>query len=281
MKKTFFLFFLSLAMISNAQDNNAQALFYNIGLGAVTGGIGAMINKQPQEKIDKVFLKGLSQGALGGAVVYGSKQMVYNFHKNEHYNQLWMAKMVAATGTSIIENAALNNNFWETWHINIGFNRLEVDIKNSFKIKYQVMPVAFIGTISAATKGNFNLKYSLQTLTPIFIAEDENYYDTTTLVNSIVITENRGIKRNLAHEYIHTLQYDDYMVFNSFFYKPKTKWQQKSNFINKTSKWIYMDLPGGATLRSLYLLENINQDCYFDNFFESEANFYSNKFTCP
>ena len=39
MKKTFLLFFLSLAMISNAQDNNTQALFYNIGLGAVTGSV--------------------------------------------------------------------------------------------------------------------------------------------------------------------------------------------------------------------------------------------------
>lgn len=41
-----------------------------------------------------------------------------------------------------------------------------------------------------------------------------------------------------------------------------------------------MDLPGAITLRSLYLLENINQKCYFDNYFEHEANYYSNRFDC-
>jgi len=54
--KTYTLLFLFLSSIySNAQQNDTQAALYNIGLGSLFGGVGAMINKKPQEKLDKVF----------------------------------------------------------------------------------------------------------------------------------------------------------------------------------------------------------------------------------
>jgi hypothetical protein len=214
------------------------------------------------------------QGALGGAFVYRSKKMVSNFHNNEQLNKLWMSKIVNAAGVSIIENAASNKDFWEKWHLHIGFNRIEFETKGKFKVKYKIMPVALIGTLISAKDSKFSLKYTIQTLTPIFITKKIRN------VNSILIEENYEIKRSLGHEFLHTLQYDDFMAINIFFGKQKTKWKTKYQFINMQSKWIYMDLPGAITLRSLYLLENINQKCYFDNYFEHEANYYSNRFDC-
>jgi hypothetical protein len=278
MKKTLIVFMILLIVKSYSQQNNFQGALYNVGFGGLTGGIGAVINKKSNEKTGKVFLKGFYQGALGGAVVFGSKKMVYNFHNNENLESLWMAKIVNSAGVSIIENAATNRNFWEKWHLTFGFNRLEYDIKSEKKFHYKLMPLALVGTVWATTEGKFNLKYSLQSGTPVFLTKD--ILKTKTLINSIIIEENQEIKRSLGHETIHVFQYEEFLNLNMFFDKKKNEWQNKSNFLNKTNKWIYMDLPSGGLLRGLYLLENINKKCYFDNYFENEANFYSNQYKC-
>ncbi len=273
------LFLLSIN--SNSQTNNAQAALYNIGLGGITSSIGAVLNKKPNEKLSKVLLKGFWQGALGGTIVYGSKQMVYNFHKNDKLQNIWSAKLVNSVGVSIIENAALNQNFYNKWHINIGFNRLEVDVKNNFKVQYKIMPIALTTAIISSTYGKFNFKLSTQTLTPVFISNKlTSTFGVTVAISIIFYNSNRKIKHALAHEIIHVFQYDDYMVINVFFNKKKTKWKHHYNFINKSSKYIYMDLPSAITLRGLYLIENINQSCYYDNYFENEATFYSHKSKC-
>ena len=46
-----------------SQNIEAQSIAYNSLIGAVTGGLGALINKHEGEKWHKVFLKGLSVGA--------------------------------------------------------------------------------------------------------------------------------------------------------------------------------------------------------------------------
>ena len=279
MKAYIFLFIFLLSFKGFSQQNDTQAALYNIGIGSLFGGIGAVINKKPQEKYDKVFIKSLYQGALGGAIVYGSKKMVYNFHENENFNMLWSAKLVNAVGISIIENAASNRYFWEKWHLNIGFNRIEMDVKNNYKVQYKVMPVALLlGTVAVLSKGKFSFKHSLITLTPVFLTDDSI---ASTYVNSIIINESFDrINRSLAHEFIHVFQYDDFMAINMVFNKKRNQWKNQYPIMKKWSNWIYMDLPSGSVLRSIYLLENINQDCYFDNFFENEANFYSNKHIC-
>jgi hypothetical protein len=57
---------LSLLFISAySQHNDTQAALYNIGFGGITGGIGAVINKQSGEKSGKVFLKDFIKGHWG------------------------------------------------------------------------------------------------------------------------------------------------------------------------------------------------------------------------
>ena len=50
----------------------------------------------------------------------------------------------------MIENASSNRKLFEQLHINIGFNRLEFYTKENFKIKYKIMPVAFVTTFISA-----------------------------------------------------------------------------------------------------------------------------------
>ena len=55
---------LSFTQQTLAQSNNTEAALYNVGLGSVFGGIGAVINKKPNEKFGKTFLKGIQQRGL-------------------------------------------------------------------------------------------------------------------------------------------------------------------------------------------------------------------------
>ncbi|MDZ4203920.1 MAG: hypothetical protein U1C46_03775 [Bacteroidales bacterium] len=159
MKKSL-LFFFSLLLIpfqTNGQANDMEAAIYNIGIGAAFSTIGAVINKKPNEQIEKVILKGLWQGGSGGYVTFESKRLLRSAQEQENWNYYWPAKLVNAAGTSIKETAALNQNFWEIWHINIGFNRIEFHTKDKFIVRYKLMPVALVYTIGAVFRYDFDI----------------------------------------------------------------------------------------------------------------------------
>jgi len=61
--------------------------------------------------------------------------------------------------------------------------------------------------------------------------------------------------------------------------KPLQNLKVNSNIFDRVSNHLYYDLQG-LVLRPLYLLENLNRDCYYDNFFENEAGYYSNTIFC-
>jgi len=115
--------------VSIAQHNDSQAAVYNIVSSGIVGGIGAIINKKPNQKTSNVFFKGMYQGAIGGYVVFESKRILRQFSRTSNYGYIWPSKIVNSVGNSIVYNAASNRNLWERWHINIGFNHLEYDLK--------------------------------------------------------------------------------------------------------------------------------------------------------
>ena len=96
-------FFISNIIYS---QNKTEMALYNIGLGSFVGGIGAVINKKPNEKTGKVFLKGFLQGGLGGYLVYESKNFILKIPANNKLEYAWGAKFINSMGSSIIENAS-------------------------------------------------------------------------------------------------------------------------------------------------------------------------------
>ena len=64
-----------------SQDQQRTLLVYNVGLGAITSGIGAVINKPKHTDWKKYFIKGLWQGSIGGLVNYSSKKALYLVNK--------------------------------------------------------------------------------------------------------------------------------------------------------------------------------------------------------
>lgn len=275
MRKIGFILLIMTFVNSYTQQNKTEMALYNIGLGSFVGGIGAVINKNPNEKTGKVFLKGFLQGGLGGYLVYESKNFILKIPDNNKLEYAWGAKLINSMGSSIIENASLNQDFWDVWHLNIGFNRIEVHTKNKIKVKYKVMPVALLLTGIYAYGNKFELDKSLKTGEVIFSVSDNFEHAGATWGKLILINESRLNDFDIiAHEIIHSYQYEDFNFINSFIYKPRFELLNKSKFGQRLNKYLYFDLQA-PIFGGLYLLENGGKN-YYDNFFEYEAGFFSN-----
>lgn len=256
-------------------QNKTEMALYNIGLGSIVGGVGAIINKKPNQKTGKVFLKGFLQGGLGGYLVYESKNFILKIPRNNKFEYAWGAKFINSIGSSVIENASLNRDFWEVWHINIGFNRIEFYTENKFSVKYKIMTVSLILTGIYAYGNKFELNKSLRTGEIIFSTSKDFEHAGATWGKLILLNELRLNNFDIiAHEIIHSYQYEDFNFVNTFINKPKLKLLNQSEFGKKLNHYFYFDIQA-PIFGGLYLLEN-NGSNYYDNFFEYEAGFFSN-----
>jgi hypothetical protein len=260
---------------SFSQDTKTEMALYNIGINSIFSGIGALINKKPNEKWHKVLFKGMGQGALGGYLIYESKNLIGKIESDKKWKYGWYGKLINSAGTSIVENASSNRDFWERWHINFGFNRIEFYIKEKFKMKYRIMPISLALTIYSSIGNKFEFKKTFQTGEIIFSSNNTEFRGYT--IGNIIVINNSEINTpNIySHEIIHVYQYYDFNFINTYLNKSINKWNSKSKAFKSINNIFYLDLQA-PILRSLYLLENINRNNYYDNFFENEAGFYSN-----
>ena len=274
------LFFCSVTHY--AQSNDTEMALYNVGFASVFSGVGALINKKPDEKWHKVLLKGIAQGVAGGYLIFESKRLIGKIESKRAWEYSWYAKFVNSAGTSIVENAASNRNFYDVWHFNIGFNRLELDTRDQLKLKYKLMPVSFFITAYSAIRWDFEWERTLQTGEFIFsgdVLNDFNY-NGFVLGNISVFDKNKiNNYDTFSHEFIHIYQYYDFNVFNTYLTTTLKKFRFNSKTFDKLSNYLYYDLQA-SVLEPLYFLQNQNIDCYYDNFFENEAGYYSNTIIC-
>ena len=271
---------LSFYNLAVAQRNDTQAGIYNIGLGSLTGGIGAMINKKPDEKLGKVFVKGLWQGALGGYAIFESKRMVRLIAQNNELGFAWPSKILNAAGTSMVENAAANRDFYEKWHINYGFSRIELDVNDKVSVHYKVMPITLVFTIGIALQTKFELGQTLQTGQFVFSSNTKRWAETNSNAiaypGNIVYKPGEPMFKNvIAHEIIHLYQSNDVNGFNAYLDKPYSYLSKNSGFFTTVNKWVYLDL-NNILQQRLYVLANKNRVYYYDNYYEHEAGYYSN-----
>ncbi len=274
------IIFLFIGQNSFGQNNKTEMALYNIGLGGFVSGIGALINKKPNDKFGKTFFKAFTKGAFGGYLVYESKNLVGKIQEKEKLEYSWAAKVVNSTGISIIENASLNKEFLESWHMNIGFNRLEVQTRGDVKFKYRIMPFSLIEMARAAYGNKFELNKTIRSGEFIFSATNLTNGSRTTkgvnYTNSIVYDNGiLNLYDVISHEIIHSYQYYDFNFVNTYFNKTFTKLENKSKFFRGLSSILYYDL-NAPIFRGIYTLEDINNNAPFDNFFENEAGFWSN-----
>jgi len=282
-----FLFFsiLSVSGVVSAQQTRGQAAVFNVATGSLVSGLGALINKKPGERPLRVFFAGMARGACGGALVYASKEMVYQFGQTNRGGWAWGSKLVNAAGMSIIENAASNDKPFTSWHFNFGFNRLELRTDQSVKINYKVMPFALAGFVYSATQYSFSFSETMRIGQPFFFTDNIDQWGPDfqpvgiTIANSITLIKPFATSQTIAHEIIHAYQYEGFGALNTYLNKPRTTLlNQKGKWLARYTQWMYTDF-NYLLFTGVYHAFGTDHTCYFDNPFEQEANFYSDKAT--
>lgn len=254
----------------------------NVGVNACIGGLGALVNKKPDQKAGRVFWKGVVQGVLGGTVSYFGKDLTYQIHKRNTLRYAWLARMTHAAGVSITQNAASNRNFWERWHMNLALLRLEYDF-TSKQFQARLLPSTLLATIAVGSQAK--LDFGQTVATGILIMKRDGEFSTFGLSGravgyTTVIGIDRNIRREefyylIAHEAMHTLQYDHMIWLNPFFRKKDQQWRENLNWYRQLSKYVYFDL-NGITLGSFYALQQHRPwDC---RWIEREADIFAARF---
>ncbi len=265
-----------------AQDYKVQSMLYNGLIGAVSGGVGSIINKHKGQKWYKAFVKGFVVGAGGGMLMYSGKRINSLISIRQQLEYSYLSRFVFDAGNSIVENASANRNFWEVWHYDIGFLRLELDAKKR-KFKPRVMASTFAATVLLATQGKFDVKTSLASGTPVFRTKEIKYAPTlvaSTVTNGILMDDtlrgNSLFFDTYAHEMVHTFQFREFAGIN-YFFKPLTaKWKEKATWYAKLSPWIYGDLNYELFTLNYFVIQGGSKgNKYCHNFLENEAEYLS------
>ncbi len=283
MKTLIILIAMLITLRGNSQsfkDQQSQLLLYNIGINAVIGGVSELITNPRHVTHTKAFLHGFQNGSIGGMVI-GATKLTSGYLITNKINELvWATQFTHALGTSIVYNTSRGSKFLQYYNFDLlGLCRMQVDFSNK-KIKPYINPFG-IGAfaITSLTKGNeIDFKNTLITLTPCFTTTNTSSAFSTNLVSSIVLF--KGItpaskSEALSHEFIHMLQYREYLNFNNIVLGTNKTYLNQTGFL----KYINLDIPyfGGA-----YYLNNLSlgkKHYYYKNFFEFEAeSFASGKY---
>ncbi|MGN6604123.1 MAG: hypothetical protein ACTHK8_16825 [Ginsengibacter sp.] len=276
MKITTLLLFLHLSAF--AQHQQRTLFFYNVAFGGVTSGIGAIINRPKEVNWKKAFIKGFWRGDIGGLLNYAGKRTMYLVNKNQNQFYAWPGKLLHAAGSSIMENAALNEPFLQNWNIDFGFLRFDFSLGAQRNFKVRILPDAIVATIIASKYGRFDFGTSLGTGEIIFKGDEELYLpngpvaDGVTFGRAIVyVTKpatNYTKDRIIAHEIIHRYQYNEYQIFNTWF-NPVAKKIKSRSLQTIFSKYVYPDFP--YFFVPYYIIGRPEATHFYRNFYEFEA----------
>jgi hypothetical protein len=284
------LLILSTSQISAQSDNfksdRTELAIFNIGVNALFGGIGSLINKKDNDTNFKTFANGFYKGAIGGTVSHVGLSMSHLIESKQNISYAWPARLVNAMGNSIVQNAAENNKMFERLHFNLYVARLEYfPYRKKFNARF--FTSSLYGIVSVGNGSRFDLGKSLQS--GILYFEFDGRFQSsfgfsgtgTGQVSSIGMSSDlfgEQFYRIYAEEVAHIQQYDRKVAGNAFVAKLDRKWKEKSKSYNTLSKYIYLDL-NGPTFYFAYLIGNRNGYC--NNFFEKEAVNYSNRRVGP
>ncbi len=276
------IIFIFIAKFCYSQNQEREIFLYNVGFGGLTSGIGAVINKPKGANWKKYFVKGFWQGSVGGLINYSGKKILYLNNLKQNKVFYWPAKILNSAGTSIMQNASLNEPFLENWYLDYGLFRVDFAIHNKDKFKIRLLPAGVYATIAASRLGKFDLENTLATGQIVFSNKELlRYPNGNTEIGysfgrGLVFVNNNQVYPNkyrlLAHEIVHQFQYNDNQNFstwlNTFGQKIKSK-----TLKNIFTKYVYPDIP--FSLLCYNLAGHYANPHYFKNFYEFEAERFS------
>lgn len=266
-------------------SQNAEALGYNIALNGLIGGIGCLVNKPGKHKWPRTFLKGCLLGGGGGVVAYGGKRFYGAITGKTPMAFAWAGKITHALGCSMTENVAKGDKVFSHVYLDFGPARIDVVTAQPHKTKVRLLPFATRSAVVLLSNGyDLSLKKSLA-YGALYFEHDgfvgsANYHGYA-IANSIAINELNQFDKKLtiAHELVHTLQYREYLSFNTFLLKPRNKAIEKWKLLRQIDKYLYVDFPYYTLFYNIIGVKNTN--CYYNNFFEFEAQLFSTRKLVP
>jgi hypothetical protein len=257
-------------------------LAYNTLIGGITGGIGSLINRTTQEKKLHALTKGFITGMAGGAVMYAGKRANSLIIQMKEPGWAWISRTVFCAGNSVVENASANRPFWQRWHYDFLFARVEADLEHG-TVRARLMPSAFAGFVILAAQARPDWKNSLASGTAVFIKSGKILspgLSGLTAGNSIVILDTVQkipyFRNVLAHEMVHTFQFQEWSGVNGMLLPLHKSWTEKSPRVRQLSKWIYGDINYEIMLLNYFIVQRgYSPEYYFRNYYEREAEMMS------
>lgn len=285
MLKVLILVTLSFACpsIIHCQHKDSQQAWLatqNVLSGGLISGIGGGINRVEGESFWKGFGNGFKYGCLGGLGLYLGKKLIYPVNSKDQLLYGWPSKLIHSAGMSIIENAGKGEAPFSKWHTNVGFFRLELNLKSANKFNLKVMPFSLGEFAYGLSTAKLEVNSTLLSGTPVFTAPTDFFLSNQIALagyNAIYIHQDLTLIRNktIAHELIHILQYNEELKMNVWLTRPtqKIKTSLKNNFVKRVFvNHVYYDIPYQSVLNVIF---KSSERCYFKNPLELEAEHFS------
>lgn len=247
-----------------AQRDTSPFLESAVASGALIGGLGAILNRDSSESWTAALWRGMSAGALGGWLQYQGKRQALKMASRNHLEYAWLARTLHAAGTSVIENAAASRGPFDSFRFNLGFVRFDLDTRTR-QVRSRLLPAALLGTIHVAQWGHFDAKRSLRTGVLTFRARPTDHHVrglAVTRVNTVLYGpwSEFMISEVLAHELVHTLQYDDYAGATMLF-KPLVGFAEDWPMAKLGARWVYPDVHAGIDMLRYEVLYGGQKTC--------------------
>ncbi len=261
-------------------DQDLKLAAYNVALGAVSGGVGALINGNEGPPLRR-FLRGAGWGAAGGSLAYMGKWHAGNIAENGRIAYAIPARLLHDAGLSIVESAAHDRPPLDRFATHLGLIRVDVRPREK-SVRARLLPVTTIvfGLFLFDSDLTLDVGRSLAFGSPLFVADEidtifgGNQFDGYAVYGSVVIKRQRdGFNYGIAaHEFVHILQYNEMARIESILRAPLDDPLRRSSVYRGLAGWIYLDSPALSRLASLAIEGGaIDFPCKYDNWFEREA----------
>ena len=278
-----------------AQD--AKLVAYNVALGAVAGGLGALLNGEDEGALRRTA-RGAGWGAVGGAVGYAGKWQAGEVAEHGTLAYALPARLLHDVGASITENAAHGRPPLDRFASHLGPIRVEVRPRTG-AVRARVMPLAAaaFGVILADGRNRLDVRRSLAYGSPVFMTDtvrppfggEAGRFSGYFVQGSVLIQRRAdpvGFRYDTAaHELVHLLQLSEWVRIEAALRAPADRLLRRSAAYRGLARWVYLDSPALFAFGYEGLEGGARPfPCYYNNGFEREAEAFAERRpvgTCP
>ena len=265
---------------------------YNVVLGAVAGGLGALVNGEGDPPLRRLA-RGAGWGAAGGTVVYFGKWQAGEVAQNGRLVYALPARLLHDAGSSVVENAAHDRHPLDRFATQLGVVRVDVRPRSG-EVQARLLPVAALafGLLIVDGDQTLDVGRSLAYGGPLFTADEvrpvlggeAGQFTGYAFLGSVIIQRQPdGFDYDVtAHELVHVMQHHEMVRIESAFRAPLDAGLRRSRAYRDIARWVYLDSPALLAL-AYFAVEGgeLGSPCRYNNWFEREAEAFGERRSVP